>query len=268
MTSRYLTVPSQAVLSAGLVSVLQGRLPEWDADESDPGVYWADDTAAKMIELTIRANLAADATFILTAEKPAIYDLLREVGVVHIPAHEGLSLEALRRIYFNALLGLNLYVPDNWLDLCRVVEPGIGSLSFTLNLSDNEVLVYVVDEDGEDYAVENKTVIQEYLNHPSRKPLWDFAVSDVTITPYTVDAQIHYEVGVLDIEELVVPRLEAFFLSSRIVGHEVSKSAITNGMWADGVRNIILTAPVADLVASDEVIYHGSIGVLTYVEVS
>ena len=268
MTTRYLTEPDRVVFANGIIAVMQNRLPGWDADDSDPGVYWADDTSTTVIDLVRKINVAADATFILTALKPAIYDLLTEVGITHTPAHEGMSEDELRVLYFEAWEGLNAYVPSHWLPLSRRILPGAESYSYTLSLGTNTVTLYLAGPGGTDYGASARQEVQDYLNHPDRKPLWDFTVASITVTPYTIDANIKYRQGILDIEQTIRDSSDIFFRESRLAGEGVATSAMIDGLWADGVLDIDISTPSADLDAMDNVIYHGSLDTITYVEVA
>ena len=268
MTTRHLEIPDRAVLTQGMIDVMREHIPGWEADESDPGVYWADEHANQLIQLAHKVNNAADATFILTAEKPAIYDHLTEVGVNVTGELQALSVEELRELYFNVWKGLSKDVPDYFIQLIKQIYPATESVSHNNRLSENEIDIYVAGVNSGNFPASDRDAIQTFMNLRQNKPIWiTYLVKELTITPYVVNASVKYRRGTRSPQLTVDTNSEVVIRELRKAGEGVALSALSQGMWAEGVIDIDFTSPAADLPASPDTIYHGVVGVVGYVEV-
>ena len=265
--SRYATIPEQAALAQELINALRGQLPAWTPDESDPGVYWADVTAAQFITYLEQVNTAADANWILTATGAPLRELLRNVGLT---AGEDESNESMRTRYFEAWVALNKDTPEYARLLARQAAPdNVDHAGLSFDASQNRITLYLVDSDGEDVGATVRAAVQAYMNEPSRHPIWlDYVTAEVTKTDYTVDAAITYAENTDSPEGEVRAALEAALLRLRRLDTSIYQAGLVSGMWVPGVVNVVVSAPAATLPGGPGVIYHGSIGMLTFTEES
>ena len=269
MTSRHLAVPNRTVMTQGIIDAMKRHLPTWEADESDPGVYWADETTDMIIDLVNKVNEAADATFILTATKPAIFDHLTSVGITITDAIREQDLDSLREQYFNVWRGLSKDVPDYFIQLIRQIKSDVGSVSSNNRLAENTIDIYVADTSGDNYNATDRTAIQAYLNLSSNRPIWiTYQVLPLVVTPYTLDATVSYARGSRNPRLLVEANANKAVEELRVAGGGIYLSALSDLLWAEGVTNIVFTNPTADLVSAYNKIYRGTVGTLTYSEVA
>lgn len=97
--------------------------------------------------------------------------------------------------------------------------------------------------------------VQAYLSDETRRPLTDYVtVQAAEIVEFTVDAAITTFSGpdgsiVMDTARA---RLAAYVTESHRIGRDVTRSGIFAALHVEGVQNVALTSPAADIVISRE----------------
>lgn len=269
ISRRYISpVPEQDALSTSVVGRLRAKLPDWTPDDSDPGLYWSDDTAGSEIARIEQHNDSADQNWVVKATGQALRELANNVGIFSFPA--GISDEEIRELIYDQFRGLAPGTPPSDKRLARLADPNVADVGRSFSFGDNQVTIYVVDEEGEDLDAAARSAIQAALNVPNRDAFWlDYVVGSATKTDYTVDAAITYGRGDPNPETAVRANLAATLLRLRRLDTAIYQSELSKGMWVrDVVKNIAFTSPAAPLPKSPGTIYHGAIGTLSFQEES
>ncbi|WP_333701179.1 baseplate assembly protein [Sphingobium yanoikuyae] len=117
-----------------------------------------------------------------------------------------------------------------------------------------EVLVAILSRTGSgEAAADVVAAVQSYLSADTRRPLTDHVtVQSAQIVPFNVIAELTTFTGpdaglVL---ETAQGRLEAYIAASRRLGRDITRSAIFAALHAEGVQNVRLVAPAADIILS------------------
>lgn len=98
-----------------------------------------------------------------------------------------------------------------------------------------------------------------WLSDETRRPLTDYVeVQSAAILPYAIAASVTTFAGPDSAVVLAAAaaRLDAYVAESHRLGRDVTRSGIFAALHVDGVQNVLLTAPAADLVVSPEQAAH------------
>ena len=270
-TRRMLDVPNQTTLANQFIAAMQGRLPDWAAYESDPGVYWADIMAQELITRIRAFNTAADANWINTATGAALEDLVLQYGVIRMP---GETDEALRLRAVSQFAAASVGTPEQVLRDARAASDMVADASYRPDRAANEIDVWItaVPAPGapDDIApsMTLRTTVANYLNDDTRRLIWidQYNVQAPTVTAYTVTGTVTYARGKPNPVNAVNAALDAWLLENRTLNTRIATSAIAAAMFVDDVIDVDLTAPAADLPAAVNIVYNGARGTLTFTE--
>lgn len=271
-TRRLLSIPEQATLSAALVAQMQTQLPEWTAQASDPGVYWADLMAAEMIRRATEFNASADASWLFTATAGALEDLVAQYGLARLPDETDAELRIRAVAQFSSRA---VGTEQSALTDAFAASPMVADASIQVDRAANEIDVWITavpaDDTPDDIAPSTalRTAVQAYLNESVRKLIWiDYAVLAPTVTTYQVAGAVVYARGADNPEVAATARLTAWMLERRTLDTLVSVSALTAAIFGPDIVDVDLTSPAADLPKSKSVAYVGSVGTLIFTEES
>lgn len=233
---RYISpVPDQAALSAAVVGALRERLPTWTADESDPGVYWSDDTAGRLIRLINDFNDSADANDVLRAQGLALRELVRQFGVLTPP--EGASDDDLRAIFQAQWDAVTEGTPA-W-DIRQALKSSTRVADASRSPVDwaaNTVTMYVVDANGGNLTDEERAGVSSFLNDPARPTFWlDYLVPEATVENYLLSGRIVYDRSKADPLEQVVENLQAAMDGLRTLRTGIDDSILQQAAWVPDV---------------------------------
>ncbi|MEM1077457.1 MAG: baseplate J/gp47 family protein [Pseudomonadota bacterium] len=123
-----------------------------------------------------------------------------------------------------------------------------------------EVVVTVLSREGDGTATPALlTAVEEVVTDPARRPLGDaVTVSGAQITPYTVQAELTLYPGPDDGIVLAAAQaaLAAYVDARHRLDNDVTLSGLLAALHQEGVQNVVLTAPAADIViAAGEAAY-------------
>ena len=235
MTTKFIAETEIADISSGIVVDMQSVMPDWEADESDPGVYWAD----------------------IVAER--LNTQIREFN------------STLQEVYTERLVALSRQIkdtPEYVLSLINEILPNVTSVGLENKPANSQMLVYLLDSEGAnpDFAIQQQ--VENYLSADSRHPFWiDYVVADTTITTFTVDATITYRYDRQSPEDEIVESLTAALTNLRALGSVVTPTILSGHMTIDdSIVKVEITSPSADLPRDYGVSYQGEIGTLKFVE--
>lgn len=246
---KFLDVPTQANYQALLVQALRDRIPGWTPDVTDPGVYWADDTSARIIEWLNQFNASAEANDILLATGDALTRLVRQFGIIErLP---GESDAALRLRFQRRWDSITAGTPA-W-DIVRAFESDSRVADAARSLVDwgaNTVNIYVLDSSANNFPSDDRLNIQNALNREDKPTFWlDYRVPEVTQRFYLVSGYIVFDNRLADPIETVRSNMDSTLASLRTLDTGIDDSALIDGSWATGVERMELTVTSATMVA-------------------
>ncbi len=263
------TLDFEAVLAA-LKSSLLGFAPDLAdvlALESEPLVKFLEVVAYREVLVRARVNDAARAVLLPTAtgadldNLAAFFAVLRLVKVPADPlavppvaavmeadadfrarvslALEGFSTAGPRGAYLFHALSADGRVKD-----AGVVSPTPGEVRVTVlsTVSDGAPALDVI------------SAVSEALNAEDVRPLCDTVnVQAATIVPYVVTASLSFFDGPdsARVRAQAEQAVTAYVASAHRVGRPVRVGAILAALYQQGVSNVVLTAPVADVVPTE-----------------
>lgn len=256
------TLDFEAIRSAALAQ-LQIYFPDFDATvESDPIVKLVELFAYRELILRQRVNDAARAVmpafatgadldqiaatfgverFILDEGNPALgipptYESDTDFRRRMVLGPEGYSVAGPAGAYIFHALSADSDVRD-----ASVESPNPG-----------EVVITILSRTGDGTASpELLAAVDERLNADTIRPLTDLVtVQSATIVPFTIEADMIFLNG--PDQALVLAqaqaRLDDFLAATLRLGRDVSRSGIIAALFAEGVQNVILNQPAADIV--------------------
>ena len=189
-SQRYVVIPEQDALASLIVAELQAALPSWTPDDSDPGIYWADTTAARIIEMLNQVVDSADANWIETATGDALTELVNNVALTRAL---GETDSRLRARYYEAWNALAKDTPEFALQLARQADEDVAEVSLDFVADSNVITVYAITADGANLDTTAQTAIEDYMNDPSRHPIWlEYSTADATLLRYQIRGTIRF----------------------------------------------------------------------------
>lgn len=270
------TVDFEAIVAA-MKADLVARIPEL-ADtidlESEPNVALLQVVAYREVLVRARINDATRGSMLAYAtgadldNLAALFGVARQVEVpaqldavppvpavmesdVRLRSRTQLSLEAItscgtRGSYLFQALSASASVKDAF-----VSSPVPG-----------QVQVAIISTDG-DGAADPALVaaVQAYLDDEDRRQLCDIvSVVAAAIVDYTVDVTLTLYEGPDSAVVLAAAQadLEAYVDARHRIGHDVTLAGITGALWREGVQNISIASPAADIVIDDASAAHCS----------
>ena len=264
----FLHVPSAEEISRNTQSRMKVSLPQLRLDSSDPAVYWSDSTGEDINSLVEQANESLRSSFILYATGETLRERVREVGVMPDQETDAELLE----LYLEAFVALSKDTPEYAFQLARRSNRKIADVNLDLDVDGNTITMYVADASAMDLTAAEKNALRILMNRRGNKPIWlDYVIGSITRTPYSISAQVLHERGEFSPEDQVRVNLRETALRLRRLGETVTRSALSQGMWADRVVDITFTEPSGSLVpANNGVVYIPDIegATLTFVEES
>lgn len=264
MSSRaFLPVPDPRVVSADVVDAMQTLIPNWLADASDPGVYWADQVGKREEQNARDYNTAAFATYILTATGPDLDRRLTDVGLEPQP---GESDDSKRRRYFDVWTALTDATPEWAIFIGRQRLPTIGDASLQLAITgfnaDNviPVTVYGIDQDGEPLTTEDTATFQRALRDRTAIYLL-YTVNTAIKVEYTVTGTVTYRRGAPNPEQYSKASLNEKMVQLRKLDTAVTLNALRAAIFIDNDSDVVdcsitVAKPTPKLIST---VYHGSI---------
>lgn len=256
------TLEFEAIVAAALAQ-LQVYFPTFDATvESDPIVKVVQLFAWRELILRQRVNDAARAVmpafaigadldhiaatfgverFILDEGNPALgiaptYESDADFRRRMVLGPEGYSVAGPAGAYIFHALSADGDVRD-----ASVESPNPG-----------EVVITILSRTGDGTASPDLlATVDERLNANTIRPLTDFVtVQSATIVPFAIEADLIFLNG--PDQDLVLSQAQAqlddFLAATLRLGRDVSRSGIIAALFAEGVQNVILTEPAADIV--------------------
>ncbi|AIT79106.1 baseplate assembly protein [Novosphingobium pentaromativorans] len=250
---------------AAALAQLQDLLPGFDATvESDPVVKLLQLFAYRELLLRQRINDAARAIMPAYAVGADLDNIAALFGITRFtlsPADEALGIPAVmesdadfRRRMVLAPEGYSVAGPEGaYIFHALSADADVLDASATSPAA-GEVLVSVLSRTGDGAAsVDLVATVDAYVSDETRRPLTDFVtVQSAEIVEYAVDATLTTFSGPDGGVVLAASQasLDAYVEASHRIGRDITRSAIFAALHVEGVQNVELTTPAADIVIS------------------
>lgn len=270
--------PFETIL-ARLVARAKSVIPDFEVRESDPSMKLLELFAYEIQAVQQRVNDAAKAVmpaFAVGADLDNIAALFFGVERFEItPADTVLGIPAvmesdadLRRRMVLGPEGYSVAGPEGaYTSLALSADPDVLDASATTP-SPGHVLISVLSRTGNGAAsAELLADVSAYCSDETRRPLTDYVtVQSAEILFYAVDATLTTFSGpdggvVLAAAEA---SLAAYITESHRLGRDITRSGIFAALHVEGVQNVVLASPAADLVVSRTQAPHCTSSKITY----
>lgn len=249
---------------ADAVARMQAVMPTFESRDSDPATKLLQVFAYFAQLLRQRVNDAARAVMPAYAVGADLDNIAALFGVTRLtisPADEVLGIPAVmesdtdfRRRMVLAPEGYSVAGPEGaYIFHALSAHADVLDASAT-SPAPGEVLVSVLSRTGSGEAsAELIAAVDAYVSHETRRPLTDFVtVQSAEIVAYAVDATLTTFSGPDGGVVLAAAQasLEAYIEASHRLGRDITRSAIFAALHVEGVQNVALTSPAADIVIS------------------
>jgi len=249
---------------ASMLADLLVRLPTFDATvESDPALVALEVAAYRELMLRQRVNDAARAVMPAFATGADLDQLAALLGVARllITAADPLnniadvfeSDDDLRRRLVLAPEGYSVAGPEGAYIFHALSSDARVLDASAISPNPGEVLVTILSRTGDGAApADLVAVVAAYLSDEMRRPMTDFVtVQSVSIVPYAIEAMVLTFSGPDPAIVLAASRarLDDYVARSRRLGRDVTRAGVIAALGGvEGVQNVLLTSPAADVV--------------------
>lgn len=267
------------VIFAAMVADLQARMPDFDLPlETEPAMVVLQVAAYREFLLRQQFNDRARSVMTAYATGSDLDHLAVLVGVQRLtitPADPFTdtpavmeSDTALRQRIVLAPEAFSVAGPElAYVFHARSAHPDVLDASCTSPVP-GEVVVTVLSR-AEDGTPSDAVLaaVEATVNARTVRPLTDHVtVQAVTPVPFTVAAAIYTFAGP-DADLILAAaetKLAAFLAASRLIGRDITFSALNAALHVDGVQRVVLTAPTATLVVSPTQFAHCTDSTVTF----
>lgn len=209
---QYLSVSAPEDIVARIVASMQAALPDWLADESDPGVYWADAAAYELTTWADQVDGGLAGVFPATATGAALDQHLQTWGLPARGSSE--SVEDARERLRLRILSLRPDTPEFYLALVNEWDAAnndprlVSDASTEWVLASLELLVYVLTATGPlawtQLSQAAADSLQAYLaTAEDQSEIVSALVVQPEIVDVSVTIRVVFEAGVLRREQLL-----------------------------------------------------------------
>jgi phage-related baseplate assembly protein len=254
---------SYEAIYAAMLADLRIRLPAFDATiESDPAVMLLQVAAYREFILRARVNDAARAVMPAYATGADLDHLAALFGVTRLTLDPGDAArgiaptlegdDSFRRRMVLAPEGYSVAGPEGaYIYHALTAAADVLDASAT-SPAPGEVLVTILSRDGDGTAsVELVDTVVRYLSADRRRPMTDHVtVRSAEILRYAIDATVTTFPGPDAAIVLAAGRrrLDAYVAACHLLGRDVTRSGIFGALHIDGVVNVAIASPAADLI--------------------
>ncbi|MPT48046.1 MAG: baseplate assembly protein [Sphingobium sp.] len=255
------TLDYEAILAAN-IAAMRILIPDFVARESDPATVALQVFSYREMLLRQRVNDAAKAVMVAYAMGGDLDNLGALFGVARLlitPADTQAgtpdiweSDEDFRRRIVMAPEGYSVAGPEGAYIFHALSADSRVLDASAISNNPGEVLVTILGREGDGTApAALLTAVYDYLSAETRRPLTDLViVQSATITPFAVEAEITTysgpDAGLVLAESR--RKLDEYLTTSRRLGRDITLSAIHSALHGDGVHNVRIINPPADII--------------------
>lgn len=234
---------------AAAVTRMQAEMPDFEARVSDPAIKQLLVLSHFVQLLRQRINDAARAVMPAYATGGDLDNLAAIFGVTRFTGENDTDF---RRRMVLAPEGYSVAGPEGaYIFHALTADPDVLDASAT-SPAPGEVLVSILSRTGGGTASpELLATVRARLNDRTIRPLTDaLTVITATIVPYAIVAQLTLFTGPDGAVVLAAARarIDAYVADCHRLGRDVTRSGIFAALHVEGVQNVVLTSPAADLV--------------------
>lgn len=253
-------------IQADAVARMQELMPDFVARDSDPATKILQVVSYIVQLVRQRVNDAARAVMPAYAVGADLDNIAALFGIERLmitPADTVLGIPAVmesdadfRRRMVLAPEGYSVAGPEGaYVFHALSADPDVLDASAT-SPDPGEVVVSVLSRNGAGWApADLVAAVAAYVSDETRRPLTDFVtVQSAAIVEYAVNATITTFSGpdgsvVMDAARA---KLDEYVASSHRIGRDITRSGIFAALHVEGVQNVVLTSPSADIVITRE----------------
>lgn len=274
-TVPFISVPDVNALSDEIIASMRRLLINWTPDDSDPGVYIADEIAQRIINYINDANKSLVQYDPETADRDGLAVIGRRVNIVQ--GDNESNSDFLQR-YYDAWIALSPSTKEfirlllrrasrdsRLSNALRMAAGNAFDVGIVRDLDNNLGRVYIINDEFEGIEAADRALIETYLNQLEVKPFWiDYSVDNPTINAYTVNALLVYRGDSENIITNATASLRAAISRFARLGNSISVDQIRDVLRVTNVFDVIVTSPANNLVAAnDSIVYVGEVGNIT-----
>lgn len=249
---------------ADAVARMQALMPEFESRDSDPATKLLQAFSYFAQLLRQRVNDAARAVMPAYATGADLDNIAALFGITRftlVPADEVLGIPAVmesdadfRRRMVLAPEGYSVAGPEGaYVFHALSADEDVLDAS-AISPAPGEVLVSVLSRTGSgEAAPELLAAVDAFVSDETRRPLTDFVtVQSAEIIEYAVDATLTTFSGPDGSVVLATAQasLAAYVEASHRLGRDITRSGLFAALHVEGVQNVVLTSPAADVVVS------------------
>lgn len=249
---------------ADAVARMQALMPEFENRDSDPATKLLQAFSYFAQLLRQRVNDAARAVMPAYATGADLDNIAALFGITRftlVPADEVLGIPAImesdadfRRRMVLAPEGYSVAGPEGaYVFHALSADEDVLDAS-AISPAPGEVLVSVLSRTGSGEAPpELLAAVDAFVSDETRRPLTDFVtVQSAEIIEYAVDATLTTFSGPDGSVVLATAQasLAAYVEASHRLGRDITRSGLFAALHVEGVQNVVLTSPAADVVVS------------------
>lgn len=249
---------------AGLVDRVRAEMPDFEPRESDPAFKLLLVFAYELQNIRQRVNDAARAVMPAYAVGADLDNIAALFGITRFeitPADVPLGIPAVmesdaefRRRMVLAPEGYSVAGPEGaYIFHALSADPDVMDASAT-SPAPGYVVVSVLARAGDGTASpELLATVDAYVSDETRRPLTDaVTVESAEIIPYAVEATLTTFSGPDGGVVLTAAQasLDAYIASSHRLGRDITRSGLFAALHVEGVQNVVLAEPAADLIVS------------------
>lgn len=257
----------EAVL-ADLIAELRSRWPAFDAlVESEPAIKLAEVAAYLALNLRQRVNDAARAVMLPTAtgadldNLAALFDVARLVidpgNAAAVPPRDAVfedDASLRRRVQLALEAATAAGTKGRYLFYALGADPLVADAAVT-SPSPGEVLISVLSRDEADWAPTPALIdaVNAVVQDEDVRALCDLvSVEAATIADYSITATLTFLPGASsEIAEATARANVDALIAERRMGRDVTRSALFAALHVEGVQNVNLVSPAADIVIGE-----------------
>ena len=235
MTTDFIQPESSANIIAAIVEAMQKQLPTWMADESDPGVYWADAVADAISDFADKINIGLLQAFAPTATGLGLDALAADVGLTR---EDGETDEHLRARYRRQWFAVRPDTPEYYAELAHLWDESEGhdpplvydvAAQFIPHFA--RTFIFVFDSDLNPLTTQQYESLTAWLNSTALRPLYMTYEAEA---PETSTYSIY--VGV--------------YMSDEVLNHTLALAQVqsTTQEWLNSIRRLNTAVALSDLI--------------------
>ena len=193
MTTPFLPPVDRAAMAARAVEAMRVLLPDWLADESDPGTVWTEDTAERFLTLVESINARAAEFWPETASRAGLERLLAKHAVTESEMAD-LTQAQMLELWYDTWYALAQGTPERDRQIIRRADPGneIHDIGLVTSPGLNRTTYYLITDTGEQPSDGVLANVNAALNTRRKPANLEYVIGVPTVGYHQVRATVRY----------------------------------------------------------------------------